>query len=432
MSSYEETLEYLYTRLPMFQRSGAPAYKPGLDTAHALDNAFGNPHKSYPTIHVAGTNGKGSTSHTIAAVLQSAGYKVGLYTSPHLVDFRERMRVNGNMISKEAVIDFVKRYKQMDLGLYPSFFELTMMMAFDFFAREKVDMAVIEVGLGGRLDSTNIITPELSIITNISFDHTAFLGNTLVEIAREKAGIIKPGIPVVIGEAEGDVKQVFIEKAMRESAPITFAPQHLQAIPTEQDGHLGWQYPDTPFGSVWGELAGNYQKANAGTIFTTLNVMRDAHIAQFSDKDVATGFAHVGRLTGLLGRWTTIREHPRVICDTGHNIGGWEYLSRQIAAQPGHKHIVIGFVNDKDISHILDLMPKEASYYFTQASIPRALPASSLVQTANEKGLRGETFDSVIGAYRAALESASENDTVFIGGSTFVVADLLAGLHDNA
>lgn len=428
MTEYQSTLDYLYTRLPMFQRAGAPAYKPGLDTALTLDAAFGNPHRRYTTIHVAGTNGKGSTSHTIAAVLQSAGYRTGLYTSPHLVDFRERMRVNGQPISEDAVIDFVRRYRAAGLGIYPSFFELTMTMAFDFFAREKVDIAVIEVGLGGRLDSTNIITPGLSIITNISFDHTAFLGDTLPAIAAEKAGIIKPHIPVVIGEADNEVKDVFIHKAMQEEAPIIFAPQPIQSIPIVRDNHPGLLYPDSPFGTVWGELAGDYQAANAATVFTALSVMRQRHIAEFTDNDVANGFAHVTDMTGLLGRWTRIAETPLTICDTGHNIGGWNYLSRQIDAQPGHKHLVIGFVNDKDISHILDLMPRDATYYFTRADIPRALPAGDLYAAAKEKGLHGETFDNVADAYNAARSAASADDTIFIGGSTFVVADLLAYL----
>lgn len=426
MNDYQSALDFLYTQHPMFQRAGAPAYKPGLDTSRALDKAFGYPHRAYKTIHVAGTNGKGSTSHTLAAVLQAAGYRTGLYTSPHLVDFRERMRVNGKMISEEEVVDFVSRYRAMCLNLHPSFFELTMMMAFDFFARENVDIAIIEVGLGGRLDSTNIITPEICVITNISYDHTAFLGDTLPMIASEKAGIIKPHIPVVIGEATGEVKQVFINTAARENAPIIFAPQNLTVSPESRDGVMGHMYANTPFGPIWGELAGEYQTANASTIFTALVEMRRRGIASFSDTDVASGFATVSSSTGLLGRWMKVGSRPLTICDTGHNIGGWQYLSRQIAAQPGRKHMVIGFVNDKDIDHILDLMPQDARYYFTRAQIPRALPADALASAAKNKGLHGETFDNVPTAYEAAKGNADAGDTIFVGGSTFVVADFLA------
>ena len=426
MNDYQSALDFLYTQLPMFQRAGAPAYKPGLDTSRALDKAFAHPHRAYKTIHVAGTNGKGSTSHTLAAILQSAGYRTGLYTSPHLVDFRERMRVNGKMICEEEVVDFVSRYRAMDLGIHPSFFELTMMMAFDFFARENVDIAIIEVGLGGRLDSTNIITPEMCVITNISYDHTAFLGDTLPMIAAEKAGIIKPHIPVVIGEAEGEVRQVFVDTARREDAPIIFAPQNLAVTPEIRDGITGHLYANTPFGPIWGELAGEYQTANASTIFTALDGMRQRGIATFSDADVAEGFATVTSSTGLLGRWMKVDGRPLTICDTGHNIGGWEYLSRQIEAQPGRKHMVIGFVNDKDIDHILDLMPRDARYYFTRAQIPRALAADALAAAAKEKGLLGETFDDVPSAYEAAKRDADAGDTIFVGGSTFVVADFLA------
>lgn len=428
MTAYDDAIEFLYTRLPMFQREGAPAYKPGLDNVRLLDDIFGRPHTKYPTIHIAGTNGKGSTAHTIAAILQSAGYRTGLYTSPHLVDFRERIRVNGQMIPHGSVCDFVQRYKSMQPECHPSFFELTMMMAFEHFNREKVDIAVIETGLGGRLDSTNIISPILSIITNISFDHTAFLGNTLTEIATEKAGIIKPGIPVIIGEAKGEVKDVFIMRASEEHAPIYFAEENGSYSSAE---YIGGKllYKGTRFGDITGELTGECQPKNSATILTAIErLIADGW--EISEEAVKKGFMNVCGLTGLAGRWMTVSDTPLVICDTGHNTGGWEYISRQLSALPGRKHMVIGFVNDKDISHILDMMPKDAQYYFTQASIPRALPAGELASIALAKGMKGEAYDTVAHAYRKALDNTTGSDTVFIGGSTFIVADFLTALHD--
>lgn len=428
MTSYDQAIDFLYTQLPMFQRAGAPAYKPGLDTSTALDNAFGNPHRHYPTIHVGGTNGKGSTAHSLAAILQSAGYKVGLYTSPHLVDFRERMRVNGRMISHKAVVDFVDRYRTMSLNVHPSFFELTMMMAFEYFAREHVDIAVIEVGLGGRLDSTNIISPILSIITNISFDHTAFLGNTLPAIASEKAGIIKPSIPVVIGEAEGEVKQIFTNKASEVGAPIIFAEERKPYYEAVKDSDQ-WLYKATPWGDISGALSGDCQPRNAATILTAIEQLQLLGW-NISPQAVACGMSNVCLLTGLMGRWMPLQSSPRVICDTGHNVGGWKYLSRQLAnANASRLHMVIGFVNDKDISHILDFMPRKARYYFTQAAIPRALAAEEVADIAASKDLHGSHFPSVAEAYHAALSNASPDDLIFVGGSTFVVADLLSHLN---
>ena len=427
---YSEAIDFLYTQLPMFQRVGAAAYKPGLDTSLRLSEAFGNPHRRFKPVHVGGTNGKGSTAHTLAAVLQKSGYKTGLYTSPHLVDFRERIRVDGKMIPREAVADFVERYRRMDTSYAtrPSFFELTMVMAFEYFAREQVDVAVIEVGLGGRLDSTNIITPELSVITNISFDHTQFLGDTLPKIAAEKAGIIKPGIPVVIGEAEGEVRRVFERKAAEENVPILFA-EDVRPYRTCRLGAEGIVYDGTPFGTVTGELTGDCQTRNAATILTALTVLKEEGW-NVTDEAVREGFAHVCGLTGLMGRWMKLGESPLVVCDTGHNVGGWDYLSKQVASLPGRKHVVIGFVNDKDISHILDLMPRGAdvSYNFTNASLQRALPAEQLARIAAEKGLKGSVCGSVAEAYAMALADAGPEDSVFIGGSTFVVADLLSSL----
>ncbi len=424
MKEYNDAIEFLYTSMPMFQRVGASAYKPGLDTVKLLDKKFGTPHKNYLTIHIAGTNGKGSTAHTLAAILQSAGYRVGLYTSPHLVDFRERIRVNGRMISCDAVVDFVNRYRAMSLECYPSFFELTMTMAFEYFAREKVDIAVIETGLGGRLDSTNIITPILSVITNISFDHTAFLGNTLESIASEKAGIIKPSVPVVIGEAQDSVREVFQQKANEQKAPIYFAEDvaPFDSIEPLQDGLL---YKNTPYGDIIGELMGDCQPKNAATILTALPLLAECGI-KVSAQSVKDGFAHVGSLTGLMGRWMTLHRNPHVVCDTGHNVGGWQYLSRRLKSIDGTLHMIIGFVNDKDVSHILEMMPKTARYYLTNAQIERAMPVAQLAEIATECGLVGEQFPSVEDAYNAALANASTEDTIFIGGSTFIVADLLS------
>ena len=424
MVNYDEAINFLYTQLPMFQRMGANAYKPGLDTSIALDKAFGNPHSRFPSIHIAGTNGKGSTAHTLAAILQSACYKVGLYTSPHLVDFRERIRINGEMISHSAVVDFVNRYRALQLDCQPSFFELTMTMAFEYFAKEKIDIAVIETGLGGRLDSTNIISPILSIITNISFDHTAFLGDTLTAIASEKAGIIKRNTPVVVGEASGDVKQLFLDKSIEMNSPIKFADENKAFSSAEltPDGYL---YHNTPFGNITGELTGECQQKNTATILSAIEQLRLIGW-EITPDAVKQGFANVCNLTGLAGRWMELQQSPRVVCDTGHNVGGWEYLSRQLSQVEGKLHMVIGFVNDKDISHILDLMPHNATYYFTRAEIPRALSADEVKAIALAKGLKGEAYATVAEAYQKAIVSASATDTIFIGGSTFVVADLLS------
>lgn len=423
--NYEQTLEFLYTQIPVFQREGASAYKPGLERSLALAKAFGDPHKRFPSVHIAGTNGKGSTAHTIAAVLQRAGYKTGLYTSPHLVDFRERVRVNGEMISERDVVDFVERFRNMGLAIEPSFFELTMTMAFEYFAREGVDIAVVEAGLGGRLDSTNILTPRLSVITNISLDHTALLGGTPVAIAREKAGIIKEGIPVVVGEAEGDVKRLFIERAEECGAPILFAEEvkPIKDVAAAEGG--GWLYRGTPFGELRGELGGDCQPRNAATILTALTLL-SAQGWDIGDDAVAEGFAGVTSLTGLAGRWMKVSDRPAVICDTGHNIGGWEYLSWRLKSLSPHLKMVIGFVNDKDVSHILELMPRDAEYFFTQASIPRALPAESVKAEGVNRGLRGEAYGDVAAAVAAAKKSASADDTIFVGGSTFIVGEFLS------
>lgn len=406
---YQKTLKYLYEQVPMFQRVGGAAYKEGLDNTLTLDAHFGHPHHSFRTIHVAGTNGKGSVSHTLAAVLQSAGYKTGLYTSPHLVDFRERIRINGTPISKDYVVSFVEHERSFFEPLCPSFFELATAMAFKYFADEQVDVAVIEVGLGGRLDCTNIITPDMSIITNISFDHVQFLGNTLAKIAVEKAGIIKKGIPVVIGETTPETKPVFMAKATEVGAPIYFAEEN------NREDYPGVEY----------ELKGIYQEKNKRTLFTALPLLKEAGY-HFDEENVREGFAHVVELTGLMGRWQKLHDHPTLVCDTGHNVGGITYVVEQLRQQSCNQlRIVIGMVNDKDISGVLALLPKEAIYYFTQASVNRALPAKQLLHLATESGLKGKAYASVKNAVKAAMKESLPEDFIFVGGSNFIVADLL-------
>lgn len=419
--NYNETIEYLYSSTPVFERVGASAYKEGLGNTIALDNHLGNPHRLYKTIHVAGTNGKGSTSHTLAAILQKAGMKVGLYTSPHLVDFRERIRINGIQVPEQYVVDFVKDNREFFEPLHPSFFELTTAMAFKYFAEQKVDIAVIEVGLGGRLDCTNIISPVLSVITNISFDHTGFLGDTLEKIAGEKAGIIKPGTPVVIGEYTDETKPVFVKKAEEMNAPITFA----------QD--KAGDYPMPEF-----ELHGACQEKNAQTILTVCDELCRIGLLGANASDcISSGFAHVCEMTGLRGRWEKIQDSPLVICDTGHNLAGWEFLAPQIrrvyesrkAGNPAARlRIVFGMVDDKDITSVISLLPAEADYYFCQATTHRAIPVEKVVALASGHGLHGEGYDSVEKAYRKAMEDAEECDFIFVGGSSYVVADFLTFL----
>lgn len=407
---YQHTLEYLYNSVPMFQQVGSSAYKEGLENTLALDEHFGHPHRNFRTIHVAGTNGKGSCSHTLAAILQEAGYRTGLYTSPHLVDFRERIRVNGQPVPEEYVIRFVEEERSFFEPLSPSFFELTTAMAFRYFADQKVDVAIIEVGLGGRLDCTNIIRPDLCIITNISFDHTQFLGSTLAQIASEKAGIIKQDIPVVIGETTPETRPVFAEKAQAVQAPICFAEDH---VPEE--------YSDMDY-----ELKGLYQEKNRRTLMTALPLLKKAGY-HLSEQAIRNGFAHVCELTGLMGRWQKLQDAPTLICDTGHNVGGITYIAEQLKQQTYRKlHIVMGMVNDKDIRGVLALLPRDADYYFTKASVKRALPEAELARLANAVGLQGECYPDVPTAVRAAQEKSLPEDFIFVGGSSFIVADLLA------
>lgn len=424
--NYQETVQYLYNQLPVYQNIGGSAYKEGLDNSLALDKYFDHPHRRYKTIHIAGTNGKGSTSHTLAAILQQSGYKVGLYTSPHLVDFRERIRVNGQKISEQYVVDFVAKHKENYEAIHPSFFELTMMMAFCYFADKEVDIAVIEVGLGGRLDSTNIITPVVSVITNISLDHTQFLGDTLPKIATEKAGIIKPHIPVVIGEAEGDVRKVFEDKAASVGAPITFAEDQNLIHAADKLDNGSWLFQTDAFPNLKGELGGLPQIKNAATVLCTIDTLRKQGI-HTTIQSVYSGFGLVTELTGLMGRWQIVQQsNPKVICDTGHNVGGIKYVAEQLTSEScDNLRIVIGMVSDKDINHVLELLPKSAIYYFTKANIARALGEKELAELGNKYQLQGRTFHTVADAVQTAIAESTDNDIVFIGGSNFVVAEAL-------
>lgn len=422
--TYKETVQYLFNSTPVFEHVGASAYKEGLFNTLALDNHFGHPHHQFKTIHIAGTNGKGSCSHTLAAILQSEGLKVGLYTSPHLVDFRERIRVNGEMISEKDVIEFVERERSFFEPLHPSFFELTTAMAFKYFAEQKVDIAVIEVGLGGRLDCTNIITPILSIITNISFDHTELLGNTLAKIAGEKAGIIKPNIPVIIGETTKETKTVFLKKAEEMDAPIFFAEEEKEVLSSSPDIKGGIDYETRSYKKIHGELGGLYQEKNTNTILCALTHLKDENI-----ESIKQGFSKVCELTGLTGRWQCLKKWPTVICDTGHNVGGWQYLSQQIKAQKcKNLRIVFGMVDDKDLDTVMKMLPDNAIYYWTQASSKRAFPVEKVAEKGQKYGLKGEKYSTVENAYHAALNEADKEDFIFIGGSSYIVADLLASI----
>lgn len=426
--NYQETVNYLFHATPVFEKVGASAYKEGLSNTLALDEHFGHPHRRYRTIHVAGTNGKGSCSHSLAAILQEAGYRVGLYTSPHLVDFRERIRVDGQCVSEEYVVDFVREERAFFEPLHPSFFELTTALAFKYFADRHVDVAVIEVGLGGRLDCTNIIRPVLSVITNISFDHTQFLGNTLALIAAEKAGIIKDGVPVVIGESCDETRPVFEQKARACHAPVFFAEDDGEIV-SHAFSERGIVYETRSFGRIAGELGGGYQLKNMNTILHAVSVLRREGVL-CEDGAVRRGLERVCELTGLEGRWQCLHRSPLVICDTGHNVGGWEYLSRQIAMQRCRcLRIVFGMVDDKDIDHVMDLLPRGAVYYFTQASTKRAIPAGIVAGKAQTHALRGAAYGSVEEAYARAMEEAAPDDFVFVGGSSYVVADLLTSLR---
>ncbi len=432
--TYTEVCEYLYNQMPMFERQGASGYKEGLDNSYALDKHFDHPHNKYRTIHITGTNGKGSCAHTLSAILQSCGYKVGLYTSPHLVDFSERIRINGLPISEEYVTTFVENEKSFFEPLQPSFFEVVTAMAFKYFADMNVDIAVIEVGMGGRLDCTNIISPILSVITNIGLDHTQYLGDSIVQIALEKAGIIKDNTPVVVGEATPDTRALFDAIAKEHHAPIVFA-EDQQEVLSAKPSNKGMVYDTKSFGILTGDLMGSYQVKNTNTILCAIKQLEKIGYLYDTisepgktclNPEVRESFKKVSGLTGLKGRWQKICDTPLTICDTAHNVPGWEYISKQLeSVKCRHKHIVFGMVDDKDVEGVMALLPKDATYYFTKANNKRALSENILKVYAQGLGLNGDSYADVHSAYTAARNVAENDDFVFIGGSSYVVADFL-------
>ena len=428
--SYSDVLRYLFNSLPVFEHRGGGDYKPGLKTIGELDDFYNNPHRKYKTIHIAGTNGKGSVSHLLAAILQGAGYKTGLFTSPHLTDFRERIRINGQMITEKEVVEFVTYSREMFDEVQPSFFEMTVAMAFEHFARHKVDIAIIETGMGGRLDATNIILPVMSVITNISMDHTQFLGNNLISIATEKAGIIKHGIPVVIGETQPGADIVFKDAACKSKCHIVFADQHARVGRSQQtvEGQILYMEQngkEAPFPVII-DLFGDYQQKNIVTALIALQCLRCHAGVDIASNTVLQSLVHAAKTTGLRGRWQKLREKPFTVCDTAHNTAGWTWVLRQIERYSYRKlHVVMGFVKDKDISGILEMMPRDALYYFTKASIPRALDETELMKNAEKYKLKGNAYPTVECACKDALRNASEDDMIFIGGSTFVVGETL-------
>ncbi len=428
--NYQQTTDYLYSQLPAFHRIGKDAYKNNLDNTLALDDYFGHPHLSFRSIHIAGTNGKGSVSHMIASILQQAGIRTGLYTSPHLKDFRERIKVNGKMIPKGEVVTFVKEHRKIIESINPSFFEITVAMAFVHFAMENVDTAVIEVGLGGRLDSTNIITPAISAITNIGHDHMDLLGNSFRQIATEKAGIIKKNIPVVIGESQKEIQDVFISKARENASEIFFADKHFRChLDGTSSGTAIYKYSieslnDNRIVEGMTPLGGDYQAKNLQTVFQVCNCIKDSFT--ITEKDILEGIEKVVKNTGLKGRWQIIRKKPLTICDTGHNREGLTYTMLQVKKIPATGlHFVIGFVADKDLNLVLPLFPVNACYYFTRASVPRALDEKILQSRASEYGLKGNCYASVDAALKAATQNALPTDLIYIGGSTFIVAEVI-------
>ncbi len=427
-SKYKDSVQYLYDQLPVFQHIGASAYKPGLDNTIKLLESLNNPHTSFKSIHVAGTNGKGSVSHFLAAIFQSAGYKTGLYTSPHLVDFGERIRVNGEKISQDYVIDFVENHKSLFDSIKPSFFEATMSMAFKYFADEKVDIAIVEVGMGGRLDSTNIINPLISVITNISFDHTAFLGDTYEKIAFEKAGIIKDKTPVVIGEWQQETFPVFENKASETNSKL-YLPKSDLKFKSFQFGKMIVEAENNKIYKLG--LSGKYQLKNAATVLTVIKVFNELasvhkSLKVISEKELENGLENVTEITSLKGRWQILSDNPRIIADTGHNEAGIRYVREQLKAESYNKlHIIFGMVNDKDIIPVLKLLPENAQYYFTQAAISRALPANILQDKAKSFNLKGSVYNSVNKAIEAAIKESGEEDLIFIGGSNFIVGEAL-------
>ena len=427
--NYADTTNWMFNKFPMYQKIGAKAYKPDLGNITELLDFLGNPQNNFKAVHVAGTNGKGTVSHTLASIFQECGYKTGLYTSPHLLDFRERIRINGQMIPEQNVIDFIGDNKEKFEMMQLSFFEMATGMAFDYFSKEKVDIAIIEVGLGGRLDSTNVIKPELSVITNISLDHVSMLGNTLAEIAVEKAGIIKPNTPVVIGETQPETKDVFIKKAEECKAPIYFADQivdcdkvHIESLDYQKFDI--WKDNELYIEAVEFPLLGYYQKKNLATVICAIEILKEKF--NIDKKDIVNGLEFVVKNTNLMGRWQILSRQPLVIADTGHNVGGIKEIVMQLSDMSFRKlHFVLGCVNDKDIDGILHLLPHYAEYYFCKADIPRGLDANILAEKALEAGLRGNVYESVQQAYNSALNNARFEDVVFIGGSNFTVAEVI-------
>jgi dihydrofolate synthase/folylpolyglutamate synthase len=427
--NYADTTNWMFNKFPMYQKIGAKAYKPDLGNITELLDFLGNPQNNFKTVHVAGTNGKGTVSHTLASIFQECGYKTGLYTSPHLLDFRERIRINGQMIPEQNVIDFIGDNKEKFEEMQLSFFEMATGMAFDYFSKEKVDIAIIEVGLGGRLDSTNVIKPELSVITNISLDHVSMLGNTLAEIAVEKAGIIKPNTPIVIGETQPETKDVFIKKAEECKAPIYFADQivdcdkvHIESLDYQKFDI--WKDNELYIEAVEFPLLGYYQKKNLATVICAIEILKEKF--NIDKKDIVNGLEFVVKNTNLMGRWQILSRQPLVIADTGHNVGGIKEIVMQLSDMSFRKlHFVLGCVNDKDIDGILHLLPHYAEYYFCKADIPRGLDANILAEKALEAGLRGTVYESVQQAYNSALNNARFEDVVFIGGSNFTVAEVI-------
>ncbi len=427
--TYPQTLDYLFSRLPMFQRVGAAAYKANLDNTISICKALGNPEKKIKCVHVAGTNGKGSSSHMLAAILQQAGYKTGLYTSPHLIDFRERIKINGKQIPKTEVVKFVENYKTIFEDIEPSFFEWTVGLAFHYFAEQEVDVAIIEVGLGGRLDSTNVIKPQCCLITNIGFDHVNLLGNTLPLIAAEKAGIIKEKVPVVVSQTQLEVLSVFNTKAQSVKAPITFADKQYKVLSHNfQDGLLCIELLEKTANKAQLyklDLTGTYQIKNLQGVLACISSLKHKGFL-IEDENILYALQHVKKLTGLMGRWQIISEKPLIIADTGHNEDGIKEVVKNIERYSYKKlHMIIGVVNDKDVTSILKLLPKNAIYYFCKANIPRALPEKELFELAKQHDLKGKKFISVSMALSEAKKQAKSDDLIFIGGSTFTVADAL-------
>ena len=434
--TYNEVLDYLFSQTANYEQQGVSGYKVGLDNMQALDDHFGHPHQQFRSIHIGGTNGKGSVSHTLAAMLQVCGYRVGLYTSPHLVDFRERIRVNGKPIPEDYVVRFVESQREFLELIKPSFFEITTAMAFKYFAEDNVDIAVIEVGLGGRLDSTNIITPILSVITNVSLDHTQLLGSTVEQIAKEKAGIMKKGVPCIIGEADAKVRAVFNSITQETGAPVIYAEDPVVIASAEPlPNGKGISYRTIHDVLFQGELKGLYQQKNTNTCLYALHALMKMGYFYNSEtpnylasiqQEMEYAFLHVSQLTGLQGRWQIVREAPTVVCDCGHNIGAWDYLSKQLAQVKCHElRIVFGILEDKDIYAIMQKLPKHAKYYWTKGTTKRAFPETSLKIFGEQFELHGDCYPTVKAAYDAAIEGSQADDFIYVGGSTYVVADFL-------